>query len=290
MKITVKVSDDFYLDAGTIIEATDSIHILPPYIPLFSQLCDWLEERPLPTTGYTCWALGIGATALCIRWGTYLSVLMDETKPFDPQFTNRNTGIVTDGEMKRINIEASSNYAFLLERLDHNEIKIQDLLLRAYKWLPMPQKRVKCNRDAYKPILWGLFSAAVSAQSNNTEQSASAVTHPYRALANTVIHSIYRMGPIESYHADWDMGSSLMYRRFTSKQIKPIMRSIAEQMSGVVDISKKIKDPWLSLPPWPQSLVGLTNTKFYPDNWSLTEASSPVHISKVARQSPLAFS
>jgi hypothetical protein len=28
--------------------------------------------------------IGIGATALCLRWGTYLAVLLDEHKPIDP--------------------------------------------------------------------------------------------------------------------------------------------------------------------------------------------------------------
>lgn len=280
MKLTVKVTNDFFLDAGTIIEDMEAVHILPPQPSLFRQLCTWLGEHPVPTIDYTDWAMGIGATALCIRWGTYLAVLTDETKPIDSQAINESTSMVSDSEMKRINIEASSNFALLLEQFDQDPIRTKELLLRAYEWLPMPQKRVKCNHDTYKPILLDLLRAAHSFQSKAIEQAQIVVNHPYRALANMVICYIYRMGPIESCHGGFDAAFSLTCRRFTSDQLKTVMRFSAQQMSGVLDICKVINEPLIPLPAWPQRAAWLTQTQFYPSTWSLTESCSIIQIQK----------
>ena len=104
MQLTVRVVDTFSLNAGQVEQEGDECWILPPNVSLFEQLCEWLYQRPAPTTGYHHWALGIGVTALCLRWGTYLAVLLDEAKPIDPRTTDNHASMISDEEMKRINI------------------------------------------------------------------------------------------------------------------------------------------------------------------------------------------
>lgn len=123
MELIVRVSESFSLKAGVIIENNGSFLILPPEKLLFDQLCEWLDQLPPPTVGFNYWALGIGATALCLRWGTYLAVLMDESKPLDPRATHTASSMISDQEMKRINVEASSNFARLLHMWHRDEFE-----------------------------------------------------------------------------------------------------------------------------------------------------------------------
>ena len=150
MKTKVTVSEDLSLNAGTVSTQADTLCIYPPDHSLFDQLCAWLDQCPPPTTGFNHWVLGIGATALCLRWGTYLAVLMDEAKPIDPRAEQPATSMISDEEMRRINIEASSNLARLLQLRHQDEDAFFDRLRRAYEWLPMPQKQVKRNGSLSK--------------------------------------------------------------------------------------------------------------------------------------------
>ena len=85
MELQVAVSGEFTLSAGRIATEADLLTIEPPETSVFDQLCAWLDQCPPPTAGFNHWVLALGATALCLRWGTYLAVLMDKTKPVDPQ-------------------------------------------------------------------------------------------------------------------------------------------------------------------------------------------------------------
>lgn len=73
MELIVTVSEDLSLNAGAVSVYADTLCIHSPERSLFDQLCAWLDQCPRPTTGFNHWVLGIGATALCLRWGTYLA-------------------------------------------------------------------------------------------------------------------------------------------------------------------------------------------------------------------------
>ena len=64
----VPVGHDFRLNAGEVQRQENVLSVIPPEVSLFDQLCAWLIEQPDPTIGYPAWALGIGATGLCLRW------------------------------------------------------------------------------------------------------------------------------------------------------------------------------------------------------------------------------
>jgi hypothetical protein len=145
-EIKVKVDSDFFLDMGTaaLIEEEESLYIVhPPTVQLFDQLVRWLDSFPRKYETFNHWKFGIGATAICLRWGTWLAVLFAEDKPVDPAAKAGGISMISDSEMKRINIEASANLARLLEIWHDDERRFYDLVFKAYSRLPMPHRWVK---------------------------------------------------------------------------------------------------------------------------------------------------
>lgn len=113
-KLLIPLTPDFSLHAGDLAGQDGWLSITPPTSSLFSQLCRWLAQQPPVYVGVNHWVLSIGATALCLRWGSYLAVLLDESKPVAPRAGQPGVSLISDEEMRRINIEASSNLAYLL--------------------------------------------------------------------------------------------------------------------------------------------------------------------------------
>ncbi|MBI1993137.1 MAG: hypothetical protein HYS67_01725, partial [Deltaproteobacteria bacterium] len=58
---------------------------------------------------------GVAAAALTLRWGSYLAVLLDRDKPLWPGVASESASRISDGEMARINIEASAALAEWIE-------------------------------------------------------------------------------------------------------------------------------------------------------------------------------
>lgn len=270
MDLEVTVSENFTLSAGKVVVEGNLRIIHPPEESLFDQLCAWLDQCPAPTVGFNHWVFAIGATALCLRWGTYLAVLMDETKPIDPRAKLQTTSMISQDEMKRINIEASSNLAHLLRLWHEDEAAYFDRLRRAYEWLPMPQQRVKRNLETLELLLGFLIGVHKISDVNEL----TAVPHPYRTLANTIINLVYRNGPIEDIHAGRGYTFSLDHRRFTDMQARSIIRHTAESLNPFVTDFPLWHNHLIRLPPWPESVAGLSSYLWYPGDWSLTETSS----------------
>jgi hypothetical protein len=148
--------------------------------------------------------LSIGATALCLRWGSYLAVLLDESKPVDPRagLAKGNASMISDDEMCRINIEAASNLARLLQWWQTDEDAFFRLLRAAYTWLPMPQRRLPRHQASLDTLLRALSIPPESSVLQKLSPLVeTAVNNPHRALANLLINIIYRNGPIENLHA-----------------------------------------------------------------------------------------
>jgi hypothetical protein len=278
MELTVTVSKHLSLNAGTVAPRADMFCILPPDPSLFDHLCTWLNQCPPPTAGFNHWVLGIGATALCLRWGTYLAVLMDETKPIDPRAKQPTASMVSDEEMRRINIESSSNLARLLRMRHQDEGAFFDRLRRAYEWLPMPQKQVKRNWEPLQTILGTLVGIHQAKEIMLPDSAETAVSHPYRTLANAIIHFAYRNGPIEDSRAGRAPAYSLNHRRFTDRQARQIIRFTAERLSPFVSATPLWDEQIANMPPWPERMAALPAFRQYPRTWSFTESSSRIHL------------
>src|SRR5262245_55689374 len=116
--------------------------ILPPSVGMFDQLVNWLSRQTPPDPGrFSTSMIGIGATALCLRWGTYLAVLLDEHKPLDPRIGSVEISMISDSEMKRINLEFSANLARLIRMLHEDEAGCYRLLHLAHQHLAMTRLR-----------------------------------------------------------------------------------------------------------------------------------------------------
>lgn len=280
MDLVVKVVEPFNLNVGEVSEDGDSYLIHPPEQTLFEQLCKWLDQLPPSKLRPNYWALGIGAVALCLRWGTYLAVLLDKSRPVDQRANNGNFSMISDDEMRCINIEASSNFCRLLQLRHMDEMKFLDLVLRAYDWLPMPQRRVKRNGEV-AALVW----ASIFAHSNSEvpDRSTTAVANPYRAWANTIVSLSYRNGPIEDIHAGSEAAYSLSSRRVTTKQEREILRFAGERVSAILAMpplwdDTLSNDKLPALLPWPHRIRGLPFTFLYPHDWSFTESSSTIRL------------
>ncbi|MCP5011331.1 MAG: hypothetical protein GY942_15230 [Aestuariibacter sp.] len=281
MNLIIPVTPELSLHAGVVTTQGNRLIITPPAQTLFDQLCTWLDQCPLPTVGFNHWVLGIGATALCLRWGSYLAVLLDESKPVDPRAgqPTGSTSMISDDEMRRINIEATHNLAWLLQLWQTDEAAFFHLLRAAYSWLPMPQRRLPRHQATLDMLLRAL---SIHPESPMLQQLSSRVTtavaHPHRTLANFLINSTYRNGPIENLHAGKMPAYLLTHRRCTTREAGKIVRFTAERLGAVVAALPVWHESLQEILPWPQAIGRIVAVRAYPRNWSFTEVSASIKL------------
>jgi len=148
-RLLVRVNDDLVLDAGTreMIRGAlgREVVVHPPATTLFHQVLTYLHEMPDPPErlpGTFAEREGVAATAVSLRWGSYLAVLVDHDKPVWPETKSPTTSRISDDEMARINIEASAALAEWIDiyRAESGGPGYQQLVDRAVAYLPMPRK------------------------------------------------------------------------------------------------------------------------------------------------------
>lgn len=284
MELRIRITADFSLSAGQATTAGDLVIIHPPEPTMFDQLCAWLDRRPRPTGGVHHWIMSIGATALCLRWGTYLAVLMDESKPVHPQAKDPDRSMISQNEMMRINIEASSNLAALLRQWHQDEAAYYERLRKAYEWLPMPLRQVQRNLEPLKTLVSDLVYSYQTQAGSPPADDETAVPDPYRTVANALIYLTYRSGPIEDVHLGRGSTYSLTHRRFTDRQARAVIRDTAEGLSPLVSDFPLWGKQYPQLPSWPGAVAGLPNREWYPDNWSFAESSSKIQFMQELEQ------
>jgi hypothetical protein len=277
----VKVEGEFFLEMGAvqIIQEENCYLIQHPAVQLFDQLIQWLDT--LPSSGhesFNYWKFGIGATALCVRWGTWLAALFDQDKPVDPRAKNGRMSMISDSEMKRINIETSANLARLLQIWHEDEYRFFTLLFKAYRYLPMPQRQVRWDLNHAALVGYLLHNYEDLYQQHGdfiaTLDRSDCIQYPYRWLANAMINTAYRNGPIEDIHAGSGWAYLLDHRRVTNAQARTVLRSVSERLSGMLG-----GRPAWEAPQWPENLLGLRLIPLaYPSDWSLVESCSEVRL------------
>ena len=281
MNLIIPVTPKLSLRAGAITSQGDRLIITPPAQTLFDQLCAWLDQCPPPTAGFNHWVLGIGATGLCLRWGSYLAVLLDESKPvaLHARQSTGSASMISDDEMCRINIEAASNLARLLQLLQTDEDAFFRLLRAAYTWLPMPQRRLPRHQATLDTLLRALSIPPESPVLQKLSPLVkTAVAHPHRALANLLINVTYRNGPIENLHAGKTPAYPLDKRRGTSREAGKIIRFTAERLGAVVSTLPVWHESLQEMLPWPEGIGRIVAACDYPRNWSFTEANAPIEL------------
>ena len=264
----------------------NSITLYPPAVALFDQIAEWLWRQAPPSEPIRpgMRIIGIGATALCLRWGTYLAVLLDESKPLDPRAQLPEFSMISDNEMKRINIEFSFNLALLIQLLHEDEERFYRLLCLSYRYLPLPQMRSFRSTRILDSLI-GLTSPDFynRAQPDLRERMdrirSAARQYPYRIIGNGMAVACYRNGPVENLHAGREWAYSPDHRRATDRQMRELMEFTSGQLAPVLTKFR----PWerSSGHPlqWPDNMAGIYISPYFsPRNWSLSESCCPIKL------------
>jgi hypothetical protein len=146
--LTVNVNARFTVDAGSWQECVEEEQrpyrlVLPPQTTMYRQVLSYLEEatrneKVPPKSQLHFGEVAIATVALCIRWGSYFAVLTNRDLPqwaaaFDPE-----VNCIGDGEMGRINIEASAALSGWIDLMRADQPRFRKLVKAAVRLLPFP--------------------------------------------------------------------------------------------------------------------------------------------------------
>jgi hypothetical protein len=310
-QIKIYVTDDLTLDAGSIEETGEQFVTHPPDTPMIDQLFAYLDQKPEHYRDIQIQHQGVGLTALCVRWGSYLATLMDAAADPHPAISGFHKqqpaeySFISDAEMKRMNIEISYNlYRVVQVFREQGNTRLWDLLNKAYAYLPMPHKRMPKNQEATHFIFASMATGAyVITRSERSEGSgmvksgSNGDTRPAirrveredadRFLANVLTCHAWRNTVIEDIHAGKAPTPPLKphEQRFTKSAQLAVMREVTANMGSVLFMLDPLFDPTYSfegLPVWPQTATAMANNFYGMSawNWTLTGSSSPVTLYK----------
>ncbi len=120
-QLTVLVNDELTLNAGCWEETASDRGVVrvvqPPAQTMFQQLLEYLEGQlearsgNLPSQRQEAVAIAL----VCWRWGTYVAVLMDQSKPLALQASDRAVSLISDGDWNAIRTWAESIRPLLLQ-------------------------------------------------------------------------------------------------------------------------------------------------------------------------------
>lgn len=278
--LTVRVPDGPQLDAGTVTKGGDDYFIATPATPMVDQLLVYLTEKPSKHIGIQSRHMGVGMAALCVRWGSYLATLLDADAPSLPDLeTNapmNNMRLITDCEMRRMNIEVSYAIARLgdifCERGLHGLV---DILTRAYHYLPMPQKSVQMTRtDDNQERVFSILSARLKPYPAELKN---------RAIANALAYTGWRNAGIERFHGSNDPSHPLQphQRRIRSQGASLLLRHVSGNFAFYYHVFEDLfGDDRLVESMRTHIKEDVANSRVTLDSlahgWSLTDASAAV--------------
>lgn len=228
---------------------------------------------------------GVAAAALGLRWGSYLAVLLDRDKPLWAPPPSGGFSRISDEEMARINVEASAGLAEWIDlyRADPGGPLYTRLVDRAVCYLPMPSKRSRLEITAFATpadpdMAARLVQAADAARLERVR--ADAERFPSRILANALVNTAWRNGPVEDIHAGRDGGYPLGQRRVAPAEERTLMRFASDRLALGMTVCLQLamerpRRPWVDqvLPYGLATMMLVT-----PSRWTLTEASREVRL------------
>jgi len=288
-RLYVRVNDELVLDAGTS-EVVSMPHgpeqiIHPPSTTLFHQVLDYLKSKPDPTKQPIESASGREgevAAALVLRWGSYVSVLFDHDKPIWPEFNSPKTSRISNGEMARINIEASAALAEWIDlyRQDRGNGLFAQLANRAAAYLPMPVVTQNLRPDGFTRLaVPKIASQAIKKAGDRVVKVLGHVErYPSRIFANALVNMAWRSGPVENVHSGTPERFPLDQRRVTLDEESEIMGYTSARMeTGMAVCWQLIMENPQS--PWYEKVIAFAlDRRITPTQWSLTESSREVRL------------
>src|SRR5947209_4221375 len=82
--------------------------------------------------------VAIATVAVCLRWGSYFAVLANHDLPQWTAAFDKEVSCIGDGEMARVNIEASAALASWIELMQADQQYFRKLVKAAVQLLPFP--------------------------------------------------------------------------------------------------------------------------------------------------------
>ena len=277
MHLRVRVHDDLVLDAGVCEEVSGEVVIHPPELTLFHQVLEYLRAKPdAPASGFTNEDEGAAAAAVTLRWGSYLAVLADRTKPVWAEARSQGVSRISNSEMARINIEASAGLALWLDILRAEPVLYETLARRALAYLPMPRWQARPEASEFAILAMpevrekagrGLSEARLAQVRSDAER------YPSRLFANALVNTAWRNGPVEDIHAGDFRGYPLDRRRVTVAEERALMGFAIDRLATGMDVCRALTS---ETPPstWSEQVVpyGIAQ-RITPPAWTLTEAT-----------------
>ena len=284
----VQVAEDFTLDAGTWHLTTDqhgasTAQISSPAVPMFQQVVEYLEAKPVPPGGNMRRADEARAVvAVCLRWGSYFAVLADPAKPDAPNIDDGQVSQIDDEEMARMNIEISAGVAWWLTLAGSDDRRYWDLVARALSYLPAGRKTVSALQggDMLLAATMSEMAAELHRQwpAERLERDMqTAADHGIRVIANTITLHAWRNSPIENVHAGRYVGYALNERRVLPKAEKLVIRHAQDGLFSGLKAADYLRydGAW---PPPAERVVPFMHGLIGPRGWSCTELSRVVEL------------
>jgi hypothetical protein len=293
-QLAIHVKNDLVLDAGwwehMVDEDGDPIRVVhPPSVPMFKQAITYLEQQPLtsfpqpPGTRIAREARAV--VALCIRWGSYFSVLTDHTKPYVEIKSTAGTApysVISDGEMHRMNLESSAALTWLIDLMRSDLYRYWDLVDRAY-WLPLPARRLHLEHD-WRAVMERLVDLSIpeaTLWATNLEDTPyrrsvkdAVRTHPTRTLANLLILGCWRNNAIEDLHATRATWRPLTTRRIQLADERTLHAACIPRFHQLLLRVVYGLATEESARTWEERVLPLAfGPIYFPHNWSLTETA-----------------
>jgi len=172
------------------------------------------------------------ATALCLRWGTYLAVLLDREKLLWDGAGEEGLSRISDEEMARINIEASAGMERWIDILRAGGDRSWDLMKKASR-LPSVFRSARKDRRVRILDLTEPEMAAVIARTGGDRPNALADVraHPSRVLANALVNACWRSGCVERVHKGRASAYPLLQRRLAPNEERRLLREVVDRFA-----------------------------------------------------------
>ena len=297
--LTIDVNDQLTIDAGSWQERVEEDQlpyrlVSPPQTTMHRQVLSYLEDvagdqKVPPKSQLHFGEVAIATVAVCLRWGSYFAVLTNRHLPqwtaaFDPQVS-----CIGDGEMARINIEASAALSDWIDLMRADQRHFRKLVKAAVQLLPFPIARLDGSTyydrfrafSAINSVNGRRYLMEAFARDFGSEwlerERAGVLVNPTRALANGMLNEHWRNGSgIEDVHA----GSVAPQRpltqcRLTSAQEVLLMQETAElfvpTMRALYHLVSKPGEE-----SWPEQALPYAIAFKPPADWSLDEQTREI--------------
>ena len=299
--LTININDQCAIDGGNWQKCVEEEQrpyrlVSPPHTTMYRQVLSYLEEttrneKVPPKSHLHFGEVAIATAALCIRWGSYFAVLTNHDLPqwtasFDPEVS-----CIGDGEMARINIEASAALSDWLDLMRADQPRFRKLVKAAVQLLPFPIAQLDGSTYYNR---FRAFSAINSANGRRylmeafardfgsewlEREKARVLVNPTRALANGILNEHWRNGSgIEDVHAGGIAPPRpLTQRRLTRAQEARLLQETAELFVPTMRALYQVG----SLPSeesWPEQALPYAVAFKPPADWSLDELTREITI------------